>query len=83
MKVTSEMNILYDSDAYCVAEFSADRGVELMDKQARRSVYLGGALAAGFRRSFRSLVLGDPEEEDVDALIERYTDLPAQPIVLH
>jgi hypothetical protein len=78
-----EMNILYDSDAYCVAEFSGERGVELMDKQARRSVYLGGALAAGFRRSLRSLALADPEEADVDALIERYAELPAQPIVLH
>jgi len=79
----AELNILYDSDTYCVAEFSGDPGVELMDKQARRSLYLEGAMAARFRRSFRSLFLNGSMEDEVDAFLERYCELPAQPIVHH
>lgn len=78
-----ELHILYDSESYCVAAFSGDAGVELMDKQARRSLYLEGAVAARFRKSFRSLYLNGLHEDEVDAFLERYSDLPTHPIVLH
>lgn len=77
------LNILYDSESYCVAEFAGDAGVELMDKQARRSVYLEGALADQFRATFRDLFSSDTLEEDVDEFLGRYGELPTQPIVLH
>jgi len=55
----------------------------LMDKQARRSVYLEGALAAQFRATFRDLFSSGTLEEDVDEFLGRYGQLPTQPIVLH
>jgi hypothetical protein len=79
----AELNILYDSDTYCVAEFAGNPGIELMDKQARRSLYFEGAMAARFRRSFRSLFLNGSMDDEVDAFLERYCELPAQPIILH
>ena len=58
-------------------------GYEIVDKFARKEIYLEGAMAQLFREGVEELVRSDPTTEQVDEFIGRYTGLPQQPLVLH
>jgi len=77
------LNILYDSDNYCVAEFAGSAGIELVDKLARRSGFLEGQVAARLRLSMARLCTDDTGEEEVDELLCRYEALLTNSIHLH
>jgi len=77
------VNILYNSDSYCVAEFAGEDGIELVDKLARRSGFLEGQVAAGLRLSMARLCSGDSGEEAVDEYLCRYEALLTNSILLH
>jgi Protein of unknown function (DUF3567) len=89
------MQMLYNSDHYVVVEFdlgadapsneSAARrgGYEIVDKFARRGIFLDGAAAEGFKRGVNELVGRGPSEEEIDDFIAGYTLLAQQPVVLH
>ena len=93
------MQVLYNSDSYAVVLFEvpADAGAdasavnaapgrggyELVDKFARKEIYLSGTLAESFKTGVESLIRSSPSEEDVDAYIERFSALMQQPLVLH
>jgi hypothetical protein len=77
------LNILYDSENYCVAEFAGDAGIELVDKHARRSGFLEGQVAVRFRVSMARLCSGDPGEEAVDEFLCTYEALLTNSIRLH
>jgi hypothetical protein len=77
------LNILYDSDNYCVAEFGGSPGIELVDKQARRSGFLEGAVAARFRSSMAQLCSADPGDEVVDDFLCTYEALLTNNVRLH
>lgn len=77
------LNILYDSDNYCVAEFGGADGIELVDKQARRSGYLEGPVAARFRSGMAQLWAADPGEEAVDDFLCTYEALLTHDVHLH
>lgn len=91
------MQMLYNSDHYVVVEFDlgseaqdadADAaarrgGYEIVDKFARRGIYLDGAAAEGFKRGVHALVERGPSEEEFDDFIAGYTQLAQQPVVLH
>jgi len=77
------LNILYDSDNYCVAEFGGSTGIELVDKQARRSGFLEGPVAARFRTSMAQLCSADPGEEAVDDFLCTYEALLTNNLRLH
>lgn len=90
------MQMLYNSDHYVVVEFdlggadtpsddSAARrgGFEIVDKFARRGIFLDGAAAEGFKRGVSALVERGPSEEEFDDFIAGYTLLAQQPVVLH
>ena len=79
----STLNILYDSENYCVAEFGASTGIELVDKQARRSGFLEGPVAARFRSSMAQLCSADPGEEAVDDFLCTYEALLTNNLRLH
>jgi len=79
----SALNILYDSENYCVAEFGASMGIELVDKQARRSGFLEGPVAARFRSSMVQLCSADPGEEAVDDFLCTYEALLTNNLRLH
>ena len=58
-------------------------GYEIVDKFARKDIYLEGALAQQFREGVEALARESPSADQLDEFIARYTGLPYQPLVLH
>lgn len=85
------MLMLYNSDNFAVVQFEADEraelpvrgGYEIVDKFARKEIFLEGAMAAQFKAGVDALVEAGPTEEELDAFIGRYSALAQQPLVLH
>ena len=98
------MQMLYNSDSYVVVSFDLppdDRGdggepgplrrggFEVIDKLARKEIFIEGALAEQFQQGVQALVAQRPGS-DVDTLqaviddfIAGYTALAQQPVLLH
>ena len=85
------MLMLYNSDNFAVVQFEADDigdtpargGYEIVDKFARKEIFLDGALAVQFRAGVDALVEQGPTEEELDAFIGRYGAMAQQPLILH
>ena len=87
------MQMLYNSDHYVVVEFDmgADAtdggdgkgGYEIVDKFARKEIFLDGAMAQSFKEGVEALIETSPSEEEVDDYISRFTTLAQQPVILH
>ncbi len=92
------MQMLYNSDSYVVVQFDlpqaeqataaqdaplARGGYEIVDKHARREIYIEGALAERFQRGVEELVQAGPTEEALDEFIGRFTILAQHPVVMH
>lgn len=89
------MQTLYNSDHFVVVSFdlsaeageggagSTRGGYEIVDKFARKEIYIEGAVALQFKAAVDALVETSPSEEELDELIGRYTTLAQQPLVLH
>jgi hypothetical protein len=84
------MQMLYNSDNYVVVAFDiqavdepARGGYEIVDKFARKEIFLDGALAQQFRQGAQALVQTGMTEEAMDEFIGRYTELAHQPVVSH
>ena len=59
-------------------------GFEIVDKFARREIFIEGALAQQFQDGVEALIgEGDPSEEDLDDFIESYAQMGHQPVVMH
>ena len=58
-------------------------GYEIVDKFARKEIYLQGAVAESFQRGVEALAQQGPSEESLDAFIAGYTAWAFQPVVLH
>ena len=66
------------------ASDSAQRGgYEIVDKFARKEIFIQGALAESFKQGVEALIQTAPSEEEVDDYIERFAALMQQPVVLH
>ena len=82
------MELLYNSDAFVVMQFTllgeaGPGGYEIVDKCARKEIYLQGAVAESFQRGVEALVQQDPSEANLDAYIAGFTVMAQQPVVLH
>ena len=87
------MQMLYNSDSFAVVQFEdpsageADTprrgGYEIVDKFARKEIFIEGAMAGSFRDGVAALIETSPSEEEMDDYIERYTSLMQHPLVLH
>jgi hypothetical protein len=91
------MQMLYNSDSFAVVQFDvpvANRdagadaaptrgGYEIVDKFARREIFLEGAMAQSFREGVDALIRRDPSEDEIDEYISRFTALARHPVVLH
>jgi Protein of unknown function (DUF3567) len=88
------MMMLYNSDSFAVVQFdlggdsahgtSPTRGgYEIVDKFARKEIFLDGAVALQFKAAVDALVQTGPSEEQLDELIGCYTTLAQQPLLLH
>lgn len=87
------MQMLYNSDSFVVVQFdvpgvtedAAPRrgGFEIVDKLARKEIFIEGAVAESFQRGVQELVRQGPNEEVIDDYIAGFTALAQQPVVLH
>ena len=88
------MQMVYNSENFVVVEFdlaepavpgasARSGGFEIVDKSARKEIFLEGEVAEGFKRAVHALAETGPSEEDFDNLIAGYTQLAQQPVVLH
>jgi len=90
------MQMLYNSDSFAVVQFDVPGaqlagalegpqrgGYEIVDKFARKEIFIDGVIAQSFRAGVDALIESGPSEEELDEYIARYTQLATQPVVLH
>jgi len=87
------MQMLYNSDSFVVVQFDVPEvpddatprrgGFEIVDKFARKEIFIEGAVAESFQRGVQALVKQGPNEEAIDDFIAGFTALAQQPVVLH
>ena len=91
------MHMLYNSDSFAVVAFEIPQGplgdgesvpeprggFEIVDKFAKKDIFLDGAVAESFKAGAMELMAGEPTEEDMDEYIARFTAVVHQPLVLH
>lgn len=88
------MQMLYNSDSYVVVQFDVPPetgapgpltrgGYEIVDKFARKEIFIEGALAESFKLGVQALMERQPSEDDFDEYIAGYTTLAQQPLMLH
>lgn len=85
------MNLIYNSEQYSVVEFGADDGqdalrfggYEIMDKPAKREIFIAGLLAESFRRDVKDLIAGEPNVEEIDEFLGNYDAYMSQAVVFH
>lgn len=90
------MHMLYNSDSFIVVQFEVPLveaetgpqlnrgGFEIVDKFARKEIFIEGALAESFSQGVQALIEdGEPSEDELDAFIEQYAVMGQQPVVMH
>lgn len=83
------MQTIYNSNNYVVVEFSGTQertvgtGFEIVDKNTRREIFIGGVMAEQFRVSVQALIETEPSVEDIDEFLGRFDSLMHQPVTLH
>ena len=77
------MNVMYNSENYCVVEFPGRHGIELVDKTMGRAGFLEGAVEAKFRASMADFAAGEPNAELVDEFLDDYGALLTNSVALH
>ena len=89
------MQMLYNSDSFTVVQIDygqpdgseaagpARGGFEIVDKFARKGIFIQGDMAQRFRDGVQALIDRGPSEEALDEYIAGYTALAQQPVVLH
>lgn len=93
------MHMLYNSDSFIVVQFDVPTaelqagetghqlnrdGFEIVDKFARKEIFIEGALAESFQQGVRAIMdEGEPSEDELDDFIERYALMGQQPVVMH
>jgi hypothetical protein len=89
------MRVIYNSPHFCVLEFPQAialreshapefrGGFEILDKAAKREIFLAGNMAEGFREHLREWAQTPPSFEEVDDYLMRFQGLAQQPLILH
>ncbi len=88
------MQLLYNSDSFTVLQIDvpasdgggaglARGGYEIVDKFARKGIFIEGAVAQGFKDGVQALIDSSPTEEALDDYIGGYTTLAQQPVLMH
>lgn len=88
------MQMLYNSDSFVVVQFNvpadevggptaARSGYEIVDKLARREIYIEGAVAEGFKKGVEVITDQGPDPDALDEFIGRYAAFAQQPVALH
>ena len=83
--------MLYNSDQFAVVQIQGDEahgvptrgGYEIVDKFARKEIFLEGLMAEQFKAGVQALVERGPSEEELDEFIGRYGAMAQQPVSMH
>jgi hypothetical protein len=87
--------MLYNSDTFAVVMFDVTSddtaegsvlnrgGYEIVDKFARKEIFIEGALAQSFKEGVEALIESEPSEEEIDEYLGRFTSLMQHPVILH
>ena len=85
------MQMIYNSDNYCIVEFGVDAeqaplasgGYEIVDKHLKREIFLGGELAEHFRADVKRLIESEPSVEEVDEFLGKVDTVMTHSLVMH
>jgi len=92
------MHMLYNSDSYAVVQIELPAtdillvdpasslkrgGYEIVDKFARKEMFIEGALAESFKEGVEAVIETSPSVEEFDAYLERFAGMAQQPVVMH
>ena len=77
------MNVMYNSENYCVVEFPGSHGIEVVDKTMGRTGFLEGEVEMKFRASMADFAAGAPSAESVDEFLGHYDALLTNSVALH
>ncbi|WP_309624945.1 DUF3567 domain-containing protein [Methylibium sp.] len=93
------MHMVYNSDNFAVVQFvvaidgeepvgddvvqRTRGGFEIVDKFARKELFLEGEMAEHFKLGVEALIQSEPGTDEIDAFLAGYTTLAHQPVVLH
>lgn len=69
--------------AAAVTAFPAHGGYEIVDKLARKEIYLQGLVAASFQRGVKALVEQGPDPQALEDYIASFAVLAQHPVFLH
>ncbi len=58
-------------------------GYEIVDKFARKEMFIEGAMAESFKEGVDALIETSPSIEEFDAYLERFAGMAQQPVVMH
>lgn len=58
-------------------------GFEIVDKRSGKEVYLDGSWAEMFQKQIVAWQQDAPTEEEVEEILDRYTGLAQQPVIVH
>lgn len=75
------MNLVYNSEHYSVLAYPALEGFELVDKEARRMLFLHGPYARSFRDALNDIPEAERDVETIDAFLDECCAGSARPIV--
>jgi hypothetical protein len=87
------VHMLYNSETFTVLQFQVAvplldtrlmrGGYEIVDKFARREIFLEGALAEKFKRGVQDLIETSPSQDDFDDFVESFAVMAQQSVMLH
>ncbi|MDU0810077.1 MAG: DUF3567 domain-containing protein [Burkholderia sp.] len=85
------MQMIYNSENYCVLEFAPQSGhyamnaggYEIVDKNTQREIFIDGELAARFRQYVKKLIEVSQSLDEVDEFLGQFDCLMINPVVLH
>jgi transcriptional regulator of nitric oxide reductase len=77
------MNVIYNSDNYCVVEYPAEHAIELVDKRSARGTLMQGDVAERFAQSMQDAVEEEATAEHIDEFLGGFDTLLTQPVVYH
>lgn len=91
------MQMLYNSENFAVVRIDIQSGdlgpgearppprggFEIVDKFARKEIFIEGALAESFKKGVDALIKTEPTGEEIDAYLERFASLMQQPLSFH
>ncbi len=89
------MNMIYNSATFCVVEFApihlegaplpadAVGGYEIMDKVARRGLFIEGPAARAFRDHVAHMIESEPTMDEFDEFLGGFAPIMQMPVILH